>query len=83
MFIGGHFFIGVGLFFNSFFVRRNNSNLALLFHLVALISFQASNGAGFWVYAGEVANEQALGLCVLMMLGSQLVVSLVTPSLIL
>lgn len=69
-FIGGHSLIGASLVLCIIFSHAPNQNtiVFLVFHLCMIISFQGSNGAGFWVYAGEVANDVAMGICLLIML---------------
>jgi MFS family permease len=81
-FIGGHTLIAISLGLCIFFSAENLTLGFLISHCFMIVSFQGSNGAGFWVYAGEVANEVAMGLCLLVMLAIQLLLSIITPALI-
>jgi len=81
-FIGGHSLIALALILCIVFNELQVLIAFLVFHFLMIVSFQGSNGAGFWIYAGEVANEVAMGICLFTMLGSQIIVSIGTPYLL-
>lgn len=82
LFIAGHTGIAISLGLCILFSAQGKPVPFLIFHCMMIVSFQASNGAGFWLYAGEVANEQAMGICLLVLLGTQLILSIVTPTIL-
>lgn len=81
-FIGGHTGIAIALILCIIFNEKHMLIPFLVFHGLMILSFQGSNGAGFWIYAGEVANEVAMGICLFVMLGSQIILSLLTPTIL-
>lgn len=81
LFIGFHFLIGISLMMAGYCVRLQNADLVLTGISLMILSFQMSNGSAFWIYVGEIATEQAIGLCLLMLMGLLLIQSLVANAL--
>lgn len=79
LFIGGHSGIAIALVLCIIFKEKFMIVPFLVAHGLMLVSFQGSNGAGFWVYAGEVANEVAMGISLFVIFGSQFLLSALTP----
>lgn len=80
LFIGFHGAMGIFLSSTAYFVTQKNANLMLLSMCTVVLLFQASNGSGVWVYSGDVANEVAMGVVLLVLMGLTLLQSLTTQS---
>ena len=47
-----------------------------------VVSFQASNGSGFFIYVAEVCVDAANGLCLTMLMACLIVITYASPQLI-
>lgn len=77
LFILFHFLMGIALMLAGIFVRLQNADWVLAFISLLIVFFQLSNGTAFWIYVGEIANEVAIGICLLVLMGVLLLQSLV------
>ena len=78
VFIGGHVSMGIANIVCGVCVNQHNEIGALLGMCVMVISFQASSGAMFWVYATETIVDASIGFCVFIMMGFLFVQSVVS-----
>lgn len=81
-FVGGHFCMMLSLFLAALFIRLKNGNLCLFTICAHIISFQSSNGAAFWVYANEIGQDAAMGLCIFILFGILFVQSFIAEAFI-
>ena len=70
IFIGGHSIIGVCMLAIGLFIDLGKPEICLVFMCIAVITFQFTMGAAFWVYASEVCVDVAMGICVFLMFGT-------------
>jgi hypothetical protein len=70
IFLGGFGIIGICMLSIGLFIDISKPDLCLAFMCVAIITFQCTLGAAFWVYAAEVCTDAALGICVFLMFGT-------------
>ena len=70
IFVCGHSIIGVCMLSIGLFIDIGKPDLCLAFMCVAVITFQCTMGATFWVYASEVCTDAALGICIFLMFGT-------------
>ena len=61
--IGGHFLMGIFLFLIAIFIVTKHPDLTIFSMSAFIITFQASNGALFWVYVSDIGTEATFGLC--------------------
>ena len=52
------------------FIDLGSPDLCLIFMCIAVITFQFTIGATFWVYASEVCVDAAMGICVFLLFGT-------------
>lgn len=69
LFIGSFGIIGICMLGIGLFVDIGNGNLCLVFIVIANFVFQGSVGSAIWVYASEVLEDAALGICIFLMFG--------------
>ena len=69
VFIAGHIGMGIANMVCGICVHQNHQVGALLGMCGMVISFQASNGSLFWVYAAETVADAGIGFCVFVMMG--------------
>ena len=55
--------MGIFLFLIAIFIVTKHPNLTIFSMSAFIITFQASNGALFWVYVSDIGTEATFGLC--------------------
>ena len=80
--VRGHVLMFICLVLVGLFVELNNASLSLLFMALFIVIFQISMGPIPFLYIAEIANDQALGLSLTVMVLFMTVQSFVTEGVI-
>jgi hypothetical protein len=77
--VSGHIMIAICHALVSVFNNQNNDVGVLIMVLLFIVVYQSTSGTVTWLYATETTIDAAFGLCLLVLWGTVLVLSVICP----